>query len=482
MIYDHPLIGWIYRRSPLVLQNVLVSTYGLLQKWERESNAFQRIYSELKQTERWSTEQLESLQSERLQLLIRHAYENVPYYRRIFDDRKLRPGDIRTPMDLYKLPVLTKQDVRRNASDLRARNISRRSFRIGRTGGSTGIPLKFLLDRERIIFDHALIYRHWSWAGYHPGDRVVILRGLVLVPADEHRSTYWRYDWSENKIYLSGFHLSNSVMSIYLEKLLQWKPKFIVAYPSSLFALARFMQHLNCRMQVQAVFTSSEALSQAERKLIEERFACQVWDRYGTGERLAVTQQCEYGRYHQNSEFGIFHVDSPFGYPSPNERKGELVLTSLTNLSMPLIRYSIEDIGALEVGECPCGRQLPVTGPVEGRKDDVIVTAEGRLMPRAGLDQIHEFTNNVERCQLVQRKIGKVTVRIQPRPDFGKADTSEIIRQLRRRLGNNTEIDVEVVEKLELTPLGKQRFIVSSIDVNTLRESVPDPSDKTSRC
>lgn len=477
MIYDHPFVGWIYRRSPLVLQNVLLSTYGLLQKWERESNTFQRIYSELKQTEKWSTGQLECLQYERLQLLIRHAYENVPFYRRIFDERMLKPSDIRTPIDLYKLPVLTKQDVRRNASDLRARNVSRRSFRIGRTGGSTGIPLKFLLDRERIIFDHALIYRHWSWAGYRPGDRVVVLRGLVLVPADEHRSTYWRYDWGENKIYLSGFHLSNSVMPIYLEKLLQWKPKFIAAYPSSLFTLARFMQHHNCRIQVQAVFTSSEALSQTERKVIEDRFACRVWDRYGTGERLAVTQQCEYGRYHQNSEFGIVHVDSPLGCPSPEENKGELVLTGLTNFSMPLIRYAIEDVTSLTKGGCLCGRRLPVTGPVEGRKDDVIVTAEGRLMPRAGLDQIHEFTHNIERCQLVQEEIGKVIVRIQPRPDFGMADTSEIIHQLRRRLGNNMTIDVQVVEKLELTPLGKQRFIVSHVAVNGPQRSLADPSE-----
>lgn len=483
MIYDHPLIGWTYRRSPLVLQNILLSSYGLLQRWERRSIAFQRIYEELKQTECWSAAQLEALQSERLQQLVRHAYENVPYYRRIFDERRLRPSDVRTPSDLYKLPILTKQAVRRNASQLKACNVTRHRYRIGRTGGSTGIPLKFLLDRERIAFDHALIYRHWSWAGYKPGDRMAVLRGLTVVSPDEHRLSCWRYDWTERKLYLSAFHLSDAVMSVYVKKLIEWEPRFIAGYPSSLFTLARFMQYQRCRIPVHAVFTSSEALSEVERKAIEDRFECRVWDRYGSGERLAVAQQCEYGSYHQNSEFGILQIDYPLGCPSPAGQKGAVVLTGITNLSMPLIRYAIEDVGRFVSGRCPCGRHLPLAGSIDGRKDDVIVTAEGRLMPRAGLDQIHEFVNNIERCQLVQRKIGQVTVRVQPRPNFRRDDEEEIIRQLRKRIGNRTEIDIELVEKLELTAVGKQRFIVSEIDLRpSLTSEIDTSSDHTQSC
>jgi phenylacetate-coenzyme A ligase PaaK-like adenylate-forming protein len=468
MIYDHPLIGWTYRRSPLVMQNAFLSGYGLLQRWERRSVTFQRIFQELKNSERWKATDLEALQAERLQILIRHAYEHVPYYRRVFDERRLRPSDIRTPDDLYKLPVLTKQEVRKFENQLHARNFPRHSFRIGRTGGSTGIPLKLLIDRDRLLFDHALVQRHWSWAGYRSGDRTVILRGLTLVPPEEHRGTYWRMDWGENKIYLSGFHLSASIMPVYVEKLEEWKPTFIAAYPSSLFTLARFMQQESVRIPLQAVFTSSEELSELERKVIEDRFQCKVWDRYGTGERLAVTQQCEHGRYHQNVEFGILQVDSPMGRPAPAGQKGALILTGLTNFSMPLIRYAIEDVGSLTDGECPCGRKLPLAGPVDGRKDAVIVTAEGRLMPRAGLDQIHEFVQNIERCQLVQRKIGEVTVRVQPRPGFDQADAAELVRQLRKRIGGGTTIEIEKVTTLELTATGKQRFIVSEVDVSSL--------------
>lgn len=446
----------------------MISGYGLLQRMERLSPAFRRILTELEKTETWGQEELEALQALRLQKLVCHAYENVPYYRRVFEERRLTPSDIRTPADLYKLPILTKQLVRMHAEELRARNVPRCRFRVGRTGGSTGIPLKLLLDKHCILFDHALIHRHWSWAGYRPGDRVVYLRGLTLVPADKHQSTYWRFDRGENKIYLSGFHLSSDVMPLYVEKLQQWRPKFIAGYPSALFTLARFMRHEGVGVPVQAIFTSSEKLSELERKVIEEQFQCKVWDRYGTGERLVVTQQCEYGTYHQNTEFGVLQVDSPLREPVYVGQKGMLILTGLTNYSMPLIRYAIEDVGCVVAGNCPCGRKLPLAGVVDGRKDDVIVTAESRVMPRAGLDQIHEFVQNIERCQLVQRKVGEVVIRVQPRPGFNQEDSAELVRQLRRRLGAGTKIGFEIVERLELTATGKQRFIVSEVNIDSL--------------
>src|SRR6516162_1329432 len=112
MIYDNRLIGWAYQRSSVSIQNLLVSAYGFLRVLERWSPTWRRIQSELEQTESWSASELQALQEERLRKIIRHAYENVPYYRRVFDERRLKPSDINTALDLYKLPVLTKQDVR----------------------------------------------------------------------------------------------------------------------------------------------------------------------------------------------------------------------------------------------------------------------------------------------------------------------------------------------------------------------------------
>jgi phenylacetate-CoA ligase len=468
MIYDHSFIDRVYRSSPLFLQHLWVSAYGLLKRQERAGAVFRRYLEELEQSQWWPPDQLRALQEERLRILIQSAYENVPYYRRVFDARKLQPADIRSTDDLYKLPILTKDDVRKHRHELRARNVPDHRVTTGRTGGTTGIPLAFALDKDRVTFDHALIQRHWSWAGYKPGDWILILRGLTLIPPEAQNGVYWRYDLLDKRIYLSGFHLSVDIMPLYVEKLREWQPKLISAYPSNVFTLARFMEHYRLEASIDAVFTSSEALTPMERKVIEKQLHCKVWDRYGTGERLVVGQQCEHGNYHQNVEYGVLQIDLPRGQPAPVGSKGELIQTTLTNFSMPLIRYASEDIGYVVQGTCPCGRGLPLMGPVEGRKDDVIVTADGRLMPRAGLDQIHEFVENVERCQLVQEKIGELTVRVLPRPGFNEADAQELSRQLWKRLGTDFKIGVETVKELPLTVSGKERFIVSKVNLDRL--------------
>ncbi len=474
MIYDHPLIAGLYRRSPVMAQNMLVSAYGLRRSVQRAGRVAREFDALLQESQFWTASRLREHQNQLLQGLIRHAYENVPYYHRVFSQLHLKPADIQTAADLYKLPVLRKEYVRQFNEELKARNISKTRVTVGRTGGTTGVPLHFLLDSDRVIFDHCLTDRQWAWAGFRTGDRVVILRGLTLIPGDS-RSKFWRFDWIENRIYLSGFHLSRDTASVYIKKLQEWKPRFIAAYPSSAFTLARFMEQAGIVIPVTGIFTSSEVLTPTERKLIEQQFACRVWDRYGTGERLAVAQQCEHGSYHQNEEFGIMQVDAPAGQPAVQGKKGELIQTGLTNYSMPLIRYATGDLGSFSGEECSCGRALPVMGPVDGRKDDVIVTADGRLMPRAGLDQIHEFVENLERCQLFQERVGELVVRVVPLPGFGVADENELKTQLQKRIGPGTAVKVLVTDHLPLTAQGKERFIVSMVDAERVSGMESEP-------
>jgi phenylacetate-CoA ligase len=366
--------------------------------------------------------------------------------------------------------VLTKQDVRRSAPELRARNIPDTWVTVGQTDGTTGYPLRLVLDKRRVIFDRALVHRHWAWAGYRPGDRVVMLREFTLVAPETRSGIYWRRDWVDNRVYLSGFHLSPTSMPLYVRKLQQWQPQFIAAYPSSLFTLARFMERQGVRLPVRAVFTSSEVLTATERRIIEQQFGGRVWDRYGTGERLVVGQQCEQGAYHQNVEFGLLQVDAPRGQPAPTGARGELIHTTLSNLSMPLIRYASEDMGYLVDGRCACGRGLPLMGTVDGRKDDVIVTADGRLMPRAGLDLFEEehAITAVERCQLVQERPGEIVLRVVPRAGFSPSAQAALVAHLRKQIGESTRIQVDVLETLPRSPTGKERLVVSKLNVDEL--------------
>src|SRR5207302_8734663 len=104
LVYERPIVQRLYEVGPLLLQDGLLSAHGLLRRLERRSPVFRRYAAELAHSQGWTPTELQALQEQRLRLLIRHAYEQVPYYRRIFDERRLTPADIRTAEDLYKLP------------------------------------------------------------------------------------------------------------------------------------------------------------------------------------------------------------------------------------------------------------------------------------------------------------------------------------------------------------------------------------------
>jgi phenylacetate-CoA ligase len=163
------------------------------------------------------------------------------------------------------------------------------------------------------------------------------------------------------------------------------------------------------------------------------------------------------------STFGVAQVDNDLGQPATPGEVGNLIHTGLTNLSMPLLRYWSGDAAVAAAGACRCGRAEMTLSAIHGRKDDAIRTADGRIMPRAGLDQIHEFTPNIEQCQIVQENIDRIAIRVVPGPSFAADDAQLLRTQLAKRLGITLDIHVEIVERLELSPSGKLRFVISRL-------------------
>ena len=133
----------------------------------------QKYLKWLNKTQWWRQEQLKDLQNKKLRALIKHAYENVPYYHRIFKERGIKPEDIKSIEDLVKLPILTKEVIRKNFNDLQARNISKSEFIACQSSGSTGEPLKYYIDKDTYSLGWAQTFRCWGWAGYKIGDPYV---------------------------------------------------------------------------------------------------------------------------------------------------------------------------------------------------------------------------------------------------------------------------------------------------------------------
>jgi phenylacetate-CoA ligase len=173
------------------------------------SEDFDRTLTWLQKTEWWSKDQLEEMQLKELQDLVKHAYEYVPYYRRIFDERRLKPDDIVKLDDLQKLPTITREDVRDNLDDLIMRNIDRSRLIRTITNGTTGKPLTLYGDKYTIIArDFAFMMRQWYWAGYKCADRLVTLRGNIIcqnITKLDRKGLRrcWDYNTNSNELVLS---------------------------------------------------------------------------------------------------------------------------------------------------------------------------------------------------------------------------------------------------------------------------------------
>jgi len=421
-------------------------------------------YIELLRTQWLSKERLSKFQNKKLSILIDHAYKNVPYYRKLFNQRALRPNDIKKVDDLRKLPILTKEAVKNNFRELTAINRGIFFPVISNTSGSTGIPLKFLLDRGNLLFETAIIARHWNWMRYSPNERQAILRGRILTSKEF-------FEIDGNCLRLSSFHLSPSTLDVYVDKLAEFNPALLRGYPSSLDFFARLLiENGICSIRPKAVQTSSETLFPKMRERIERAFGCKVFDFYGNGEHVSCVSECPAGGLHVNVEYGVIEFLTQEGKDARPGQIARMVCTGLNNFSMPLIRYDIGDTAVVLSSGCSCGRNLPTIEALEGRIDDFILTESGRMIPASGMTLAFEFSENIKKCQLVQPTRDELVINIVKSENYGDNDHMFMLDEVKKRVGSGIKLTTKFVEDIPRTESGKQRFMISGLsEIHNLR-------------
>jgi phenylacetate-CoA ligase len=278
-----------------MLNNLMVTGYGLKLYRREYGRKFKKALKEFEERQWYSREQLKEYQDERLRLLIKHAYDNVPYYHEVMKERKLTSGDITTVEDLPKLPVLKREIVKNRLDDLVDRNTKKSKLIAGSTNGTTGSPLKLYWDDRVCLMKNVVDWRQKQVAGISPDDKMAFLFGREVVPIKRKRPPFWRHNWVFNHLYFSLFHFSSKTAPVYIDQLFAFKPRAIEGYPSSLSLMARNMIDMNKTFPLKAAFCSSEPLLPHQRRIIEKAFACKLYDSYGMAERAV------YGQHRGNS-------------------------------------------------------------------------------------------------------------------------------------------------------------------------------------
>ena len=414
----------------------------------------------LRQSQWRSARALQHYQLKQLQSLVELAYFHVPYYRGTMQVFDVKPEDIQSLEDLSRLPFVEKDMVRRRYQDFLSSKLSSPALYKCHTSGTTGTPLTLYRDLRNIGFEYAMLSRQREWAGLKPDDRYATLKGELLASRSVNRGKYWSLNIAENKLIMSSYHLSQTTAESYVEALRHYNVEAIDGYPSSIYALAKFMLERNIRLPLKAILTSSETLVPEQKSIIEAAFNCYVYDYYGMAERIAAVHTCEYGSYHVVPEYSIVEF---LRTSTLSDSHYEIVGTSLTNRAMPLIRYRVGDIAEVSNDTCKCGRSYPVIRGIVGRTDDYVVTPSGKLVGR--LDHIFKGAQHLIQAQLYQPDRDRIILRIVPDKSFTQRDADFILKKLNNRLGERMEFHVENVPFIARTARGKIKSVVSDVEV-----------------
>lgn len=454
---------------PHPIKQGLKYIYGAIPTRFRYGRVFWDTYNFLQESQWWSGEKLEEYQMQQLSKLLHHAYENVLYYRRVFDERGLRPKDIQDFDDLRKLPYLTKEIIQENQPDLVARNYRRSKLEYVTTGGSTGIPLGFYCERGvSEAMERAFIITLWNRVGFKLGDRCVVLRGNVVRSAN--RGKFWEYDPVNKNIILSSYHMTDEILPHYIAKIREFRPDFIQTYPSAITILTKSMKKNSAGPfpTVKAILCASENLYPWQRELLEEVMKCRVWSFYGHAERAALAGECEKSTYyHIQPEYGIVELIGKDGKRvAGGDEFGEIVATGFNNYVCPLIRYRTMDLAVPANIQCECGRNYKLLKRVEGRLQEFIISKAGCTVPLTGAyGLVAKSSKNINEAQFYQDKKGQIILNVAKQESCNNRDIQHIQKAFHNRFGNDLELIVHFVDRIPRTKSGKYRFLIQKLPI-----------------
>jgi phenylacetate-CoA ligase len=425
-----------------------------------------RILAELKKSERLPREEMRRLQLDRLQRLVRTAWEHTPYWRGVMQERGMRPEDMRSLSDLRRFPLLHKDVLRNRREEMVWREEGPR-VQLVRTSGSTNEALQFYTSSTREAHINAARMRGHEWVGVRRGDKELYYWGSPVELNKQDRIKRMR-DRLINDGLTNGFEVTPDRLRASLEQWLRWKPKCIFGYPST-FALAATMAEsmgLDLRelkrRGLAVIITTSEMLSDVDRKLIADGFGVPVFDSYGLREGGLVGHECFEGTMHCMDEQVILETIDPETL-EPVEGEGELVVTNIVGSAFPVIRYRTGDVVTLSHEPCACGRTLSRINISGGRAVEFVVTKAGKWVVGYSFIYIARSVPGVVKFQVVQEKLGEIVIRLVVDARFPADGIERIRSQAAKRLGGDDRIDVEIADDIAPARSGKYRPVVSRV-------------------
>jgi phenylacetate-CoA ligase len=434
----------------------------------KDHPGYGRYLREFEATQYWSRAEIEALQTRRLRALLTHAAKHCPFYAARFRQAGFSPETMDSFDQFYTLPRLTKSEIQKYGAEMTATNQDAAKRVRNQTGGSTGSPLQFWVDRERFTSRKASTTRHNRWAGMNPGDWLAVLWGARLDLAS--RPGLWgrlRNELVGRQIELNTSRLREEDWQAFIRMLRQKRPRFLLAYAQSAVLFARYLRERGVSdIHFESVITTAEVLSPGQREEIEAAFHAEVFNRYGCREVSVIASECScHSGLHVNAEALLVEIEADPEIPAPS---GKVLVTDLLNYSMPLIRYEIGDVAAwARQQSCPCGRGLPLLEDIRGRITDFIELRDGTRISGPALTLVIADMADVSQVQFVQKDAGLIELRVVPGKSYGLRTRDELKRRLGAYVGDQARIEISDVPAIRSESSGKYRFVINqTVDAN----------------
>ncbi|MBN1479385.1 phenylacetate--CoA ligase family protein [candidate division KSB1 bacterium] len=453
----------LYHKAPIFLQNAIITARGWVLSRLRYQKLFWKTLAEIKTHDFYSAKELRQYQNTMLQDLIRFAYAQTVYYREVLENLNLGPHDIRDLDDLNKLPILTRDQVKRNTQKLQTQNDKRRIT--VHTSGSCGSGLAVSYNSADLVKNWAFLYRQLSWAGVQPREWRLTLYGSKIVPESQQEPPFWRYNLCERQILLSIFHLSEKTKNHYIRFLLLHRGAILEGFASILAIMAEYILEQGLTIPMKMVYSTGEPMTKTNRKKVQEAFGCTLYDCYGMTEWVGLIQECERGEKHVMVDYGILEIIDDENKPCARGQEGYLVWTGLQHLDMPLIRYRIGDKGMwCAKDHCECGRNYPLVHTTITRDSDNIKTPDGRIYSPRVINQFLKNKQSFNYCQFIQDRADSLIVRIVPGIGDVQGETQMLLHDLDHLLQGALTIRTCVAERPIMRGEGKYPFILNHAD------------------
>ena len=428
----------------------------------------------------WLSEaDLLELQNTKLQKLIHHCYENVPYYRRLFDNLNLTPYDIKTRSDLVKIPILTKELIKEHYEELVSNDISKRKHIENSTGGSTGTPMRFKLDINTWNKLRGVNFRGWTWAGFNIGEKMFTLAGNSLVKKNTAGKKLLIKNIYDNIIMRNKKHdctdITPEALESHYKAMMKYKPQSIRGYASSLYFFARYIEKNNLPIcNIKVIFTTGEKLHPKYRYKIQQVFHAPVFDGYGASDGGVAAHECYmHEGLHIAEEHCIIEIVDNSGTIVPDGEIGHVITTDLNNYTFPFLRYKVGDLAYIKKNLCSCGRKHRLLGEVIGREGRAIFNKQGRPFSSIVIDNmmfkdldIHSeksqrLYEKMDRFQIRQDKNGDIRILIRPVNPKEPISTFQYIKDNFIFYFPDSDIDIILVDDIPPLPSGKEDYCVS---------------------